>query len=191
MYSIFPFSVPASVASLRRALAFATPKSMSFVVPRMEMRRFWGETSRCTTPSGRPVVAVQLVGRVETPARVGDDAERDAHREDVVGGSYVAIELPQRLAVDELHRVVDEPSVLADLEDARDVLVIDLRGDLRLVEEHVAELPVVRVGLQDRLESDEPFEPELAGHAREPNRTHAALREDAKQLVTVESVPRS
>ena len=56
MYSSFPLSVPVLVSSVRRSLAFATPKSMSFVVPRTVTRMFCGETSRWTTsrycPSG-------------------------------------------------------------------------------------------------------------------------------------------
>ena len=137
------------------------------------------------------VVAVKLVSRMQATTRIGDDAQRNAHGERGPGRADVAIQLPQRLTVDQLHRIVEEPAVLADLEDARDVLVIDLRGDLRLVEEHVAELAIVRVRREDGLQRDEALESELAAHARKPDGAHSALRENAEQLVTVESVPRS
>src|SRR5690606_39880098 len=84
--------------------------------------------------------------------------------------------LSQRLAVDELHRVIEDASILTDLEDPRDVLVVDLRRDPRLVAEHVAELAIVLVRREDGLQGDQPLEPVLARDARGPDRAHAALR---------------
>ncbi len=103
---------------------------------------------------------------------------------------HVAMELSEGLPVDEIHCIIQEPAVFPDLEDARDVLVIDPGRDARLVEEHVAELAVVRVGREDRLHGDEPLEVQLPRQTREPHGTHAALRENADQLVPIEPVAR-
>ena len=138
----------------------------------------------------RTVGPAELVDCMQTGAGVGRDPQGDGERERRTDGADVAIELAEGLSVDQLHRMVEDAAVLTDLEDARDVLVVDLRGDPRLVQEHVAELTIVAVRREDRLQRDETLEAMFARQAREPDGAHAALREHAEQLIAVETIPR-
>ena len=63
--------------------------------------------------------------------------------------------------------------LLAELDDLRDVVVLDRRRDARLVEEHLLEAHVA-VELRD-LDRDELLESTLAFEPREPHRSEAAV----------------
>jgi hypothetical protein len=80
--------------------------------------------------------------------------------------------------------------LLAEVDDAGDVEVLDARGDARLVEEHLPETVVRRVLRQDGLDGDQLLEAVLAALARNPHARHTALGERPEQLVAVEPVPR-
>lgn len=52
MYEGLPLSTPTAVSGASRSLVMAIPKSRIFTRPSKVRIRFWGLTSRCTTPSG-------------------------------------------------------------------------------------------------------------------------------------------
>jgi hypothetical protein len=81
--------------------------------------------------------------------------------------------------------------VLAEIEDLRDVRVVDARGDAGLVEEHVDELVVLDEVRVDALDRDPLLEAAGPVHAREVHARHAAdadLVDDA--VATEEEGPR-
>ncbi len=59
MYSILPLRPPGFVCDTRPS-ARTIPKSITFTAPSNDTRMFCGETSRCTTPSGRPSESTRL-----------------------------------------------------------------------------------------------------------------------------------
>jgi hypothetical protein len=88
----------------------------------------------------------QLVCRVEPSAHVGDHANQ--HRDgqagaDPLGGS---VQLLQRIAVDPLHHQVQLPALLSQIENLRDVDVLDARSDLGFVQEHATKALVLGEG---------------------------------------------
>src|SRR5438309_2009592 len=98
-------------------------------------------------------------------------------------------DLRERLAVDELHHDVEDAVLLAEIEDVRDVRMLDARRDARLVEEHLLKARVVaELGL-DRLDGVELLEVTLAAQPREPHGGHAAGRNGTQKLVSIEPVP--
>jgi hypothetical protein len=92
----------------------------------------------------------------------------------------------QRVAVDPLHHEVEHVVLLAEVEDVGDVLVVDQRGDARLVEEHPLEARVVGQAWEDRLDRDELLEAALADLARDPHRRHAPLADGGEHLVAID-----
>src|SRR5262249_8616356 len=136
---------------------------------------------------GNSIRIPELVNGVKAGTDICRDAQRDVERKRRSHMPDVAIELADGLAVDELHRVIEDAAVFTDLQDPRDVLMIDLSRDARLIEEHVAELAIGAIARKDGLQSDQSLEPVLARHACEPDGAHTALREDAEQLVAVET----
>ncbi len=101
-----------------------------------------------------------------------------------------AIELRERVAVDVLHDQVEDLVLLAEVEDLRDVGVLDARSDARLVEEHLLEAHVRGELREDRLDGDELLEAVLASLARDPDARHPPLGDGAQQLVAIELVAR-
>jgi hypothetical protein len=87
---------------------------------------------------------------------------------------------PHVLAVDVLHR--EEVAAVGDagLVDARDVRMIEVRGELCLVEEQPHEARVLGVRRQDSLEHDESF---CRASAREKQLRHPTSCELAEDLV--------
>jgi hypothetical protein len=92
----------------------------------------------------------------------------------------------ERLAVDPLHDHEEAAVVLAEVEDLRDMVVVDARDDARLVEEHRAELCRSGEVGADRLDGEELLETELPDEATEPDGAHPAARAEGEQLVPVE-----
>ena len=148
-----------------------------------------GETSRCTTPSGWPSSSVSSCAAWRPGARVGDDARGEArlHRRHLPGAAQ---DVDERLAVDPLHREVEDLALLAELVDLADVRVMNDRRDARLVEEHPLELGLLGEVREDRLDRDGLREAALAVLARRPHARHAALRDGDEQLVATEARPR-
>jgi hypothetical protein len=138
----------------------------------------------------RPVAIPHLVRGVQPAARVGDDARHDA-----VGDGHPlllerALELVQRVAVDPLHDEVEDVVLLPEVQDLRNVVVLDPRRDARLVQEHLLEAEVAGELGEDRLDGDELLEAVLALHPRHPDGGHAPLRDRTEELIAVEPIPR-
>ncbi|MFO0553987.1 MAG: hypothetical protein U0271_36745 [Polyangiaceae bacterium] len=130
------------------------------------------------------VVVAELVRCVQAGARLSDDLHADAQG-DI--GAVLARELRQRgerLAVDPLHREVEDLVFLTEVDDLDDVRVLDARGDLRLVEEHLFERRIVGEVGQNRLDGDglrEAASPSRAPPKRSPcrpTRSGAGVRSD-------------
>ena len=106
-----------------------------------------------------PTRLVALVVRViEALAHLHHDEARlrDRHR---LAAAAAAIEDVAEVApVDVLERDVVAGIDDAEIEDLGDVRVVQLNRDLRLVDEHLDELFVLRDVRQDALDRDEPFE---------------------------------
>ena len=110
-------------------------------------------------------VAFELVGRVQTGAGVREDPHDDPHRDRLARALHHVAEDVERPPGDVLHHQVEDVVDLAELEDADDVRVVDARGELGLVEEHLLER---RIGPQldaDRLDGDARLEPARARSA--------------------------
>jgi hypothetical protein len=118
------------------------------------------------------VVAVGVVQRV---GRLPRDADRLVHAE-----LALAVELvPERLALDERHHVVEEPVGLARIEEGQDVGVLQVGGGLDLREEALGADDGGELGLED-LEGDLALVLDVLGQV---DAGHAALAELAPDLV--------
>ncbi len=132
------------------------------------------------------VPAAELMRGVQARRRVGDHAYGDLRRN---GAALVRFgdERVERVALDPFHRHVEDVLALAHFVDVNDVRVLDAANDLSLVEEHRAELRVVRELGQHGLHRDE-----LLGlhrrraSARNPHARHAPAADAREKLVTSE-----
>jgi hypothetical protein len=113
------------------------------------------------------------------------NAQTSSGHLDVLLGA-AAQDLVEIRAVDELHRDVVGLADAAEIERLRDVAVRQLDGDLRLVDEHLDELLVLREVRMDHLERDVLLEPGDAGGLREMDLGHAADCDLADQPVRAE-----
>ena len=104
----------------------------------------------------------ELVRRVKAPAHVGHDAQDDARRDEHALLASVRCDGRERVAVDVLHDQVSDVVLLADVENLRDVRVLDARRDPRLVQEHLLKTRRPPRTRQDRLDGDELLEAVLA-----------------------------
>ena len=138
----------------------------------------------------RAIALPEDVRRVEARSGVGADTERDARGDALLLLLCGAHYLGERVAVDPLHDDEGALLLLADVDDARDVAVLDARGNARFVDEHLLEARILRVLGQDHLHDDEALESLSAAETGEPHRGHAAVRQRAQQLVPVETVTR-
>ena len=86
-------------------------------------------------------------------------------------------------AVHVLHRVEVRARELSDVVNLRDVRMLELRGEPRLVEEHRDELRVLREVRQDALDADELLEAAVTVKPREKDLGHATRRELRDELV--------
>nr|WP_237244589.1 hypothetical protein [Sorangium cellulosum] len=131
------------------------------------------------------VAAAQLVRRVQAERRLGDDAERDRER-DAAARLALAENEVERLAVDELHHLIEDAVLLARIDGLRDVRVVDLRDERGLVQEHRLEVGVVaQLGAQ-QLDGDDPRE--LTARSSGPHRGHAPERDGDEELIATERV---
>ncbi len=96
----------------------------------------------------------------------------------------------QRLALHQLHDEEVVLAVVADLDDANDVRVIEQRREARLVEEHANELRVRREVRQDPLDDDEGAKAGNVAGQRQIDLRHAARREASNDLVAPETFHR-
>ena len=151
---------------------------------------FCGETSRWTTPSGRPVGVGRA--RARSRARCAACAIRYAVAPGVSGlaRGRLAQHRGQRLALHQLHHEEVLVAVVADLDDADDVGMIEQRGDARLVEEHADELRVGREVRQDALDDDQCAKSRHVAGQRQIDLRHAPCRQAADDLVPPEALDR-
>ena len=150
--------------------------------------RFDGEMSRWTISSGsfaerRAFRAALGVEVAHARGGLADQLDRVLERQEPAVRDAAAAQLVELLADDVLHRDVRDAVVLVDVVDVDDVGVVELRADLRLVEEHLDDPRIVgELGAQ-ALDDDFLLEAGHRGLAREINLGHAADREPAQQRV--------
>jgi hypothetical protein len=80
----------------------------------------------------------------------------------------------ERASAQVLHRQAEDAVELIEVEHAADVGVVDLRGELRLVEKHLEEPLVLRIFWANAFERDEAVHPRTASGPREVNGSHSA-----------------
>ena len=139
----------------------------------------------------RAPVAVGERVRVAEPARrLGDDVRRQRGAGRALLARRLAQHRRERLALHQLHRQEVLLAVVADLDDAHDVRVIEQRRQPRLVEEHADELPVRRQVREDPLDDQQrPVAGQLA-RQRQIDLRHPAGREASDDLKAPETLDR-
>ena len=170
-----------------RSALFAMPKSMTLVSPSNDTSTFGGEISQCTRLSDAPSFDVRrcAYARPFASSRPTNSARSTGSR------CLALVEQRERAAQVAALDVLEREEVLvadaADLEHLRDVDVLQLDRDLRLVDEPRDELRVggeVRQHLLDDGELLEPGEAVL----REEDLAHAAARQPLDQQVAPEDL---
>ena len=134
-------------------------------------------------PSARPCDVDRVVRVVERVEHVARDQRGELGRQPDLRARTLAQQREHVDAVDELHRDVRRVGVGAELEHLHDVAVIELRGDPRLVDEHLDERLVGREVRQDLLDRDQLLEAVLADQLRLEQLGHAADREAIEDLI--------
>jgi hypothetical protein len=137
--------------------------------------------------SERPTAAVLLAVRVVEPlTHLGADPR--AHR-----GGHLLPHLPEAVhdleqvfAPDVLHRDVVRVGDLPELVDRNDVRVRQLPGDLRLVDEHLDEIFILRHRRQDPLDRQDLLEALHAERLRRVDLRHATDRDAVDEQVLAE-----
>jgi hypothetical protein len=95
-------------------------------------------------------------------------------------------ELRHRAPFDVVHHQEVPVAVLAEVDDGDDVRVVQARRELRLVEEHVDELALVRQVLVHHLQREHPLKARLTGDARQVDLAHPSRGQLADGLVAAE-----
>ncbi len=125
----------------------------------------------------------------ESGARARRDGERDMQRHALAQSTRSRQHVENVFAVDELHRVEERVTDLTEVEDLRDVRVLQLRREARFVEEH-RDPPRIVIALgTDAFEHDVPLETRESVRARQEDFGHASLRQTSEQLVLVRGIP--
>ena len=132
------------------------------------------------------VLSAELVGRVEAVRRVCAHAGRELHGDALASLLHAAHDLAEGLAVEVLHGDPVGVVVLAEIEDLRDVRVVDARGDAGLVEEHVDELIVLDEVRVDALDRDPLLKAAGPVHAGQVHARHAAYADLVDDAVATE-----
>src|SRR5262245_9156928 len=141
----------------------------------------------------RPILVRELVGGVEPARGVGYGADDGGDGEPAPRANppLPTPEEPcERVALDEGHRLVAQPSLLTEIEHFDRVRVMDARCEPRFLEEHATEHPTLGVFTSNCLQRDVAPKPELPRLSCDPNLCHAATRDRDEQLVTAEAHPR-
>ena len=168
------------------SFARAMPKSQTLTSPSNETSRFDGDTSRCTMPSGLPVVVGAAVRVVEPLS-----ASRTTWSASSKGsGTFALRAAPEQIveveALDVLHRDEEALVLAPEVEDLHHVRVAQARRELRLVDQHLAEGRVARELRQDLLHDAEPRGAELGLLARQVDLGHPAFADEVEQGVAAE-----
>ncbi len=130
---------------------------------------------------------VVRVGEPRTCTR--GDRERDVERHALAERAGAREHVEDVLAVDELHRVEERVADLTEVEDLRDVRVLELRREARFVEEHRDPARIVIALGPDALEDHVALEACETIRAREEDFGHASLRQTSEQLVLGGRIP--
>jgi len=134
------------------------------------------------------LVEVALAVRVvECRGDLRSDEERELGRHRLPHLGSPLEDALEVVAVDELHRDVVGVGDLAEIVDVDDVVVVELRRELRLVDEHRDELFVVRHVRQDLLDRHRFLEAFDALHPGFPDLGHSARRNLLEQRVLAEA----
>ena len=115
--------------------------------------------------------------------RLPDQLDRVLERQEPAVRDAAAAQLVELLADDVLHRDVRDAVVLVDVVDVDDVGMVELRADLRLVEEHLDDARIVGELLAEALDHDLLLEARHRGLPREIDLGHAADGEPPHQRV--------
>ncbi len=135
---------------------------------------------------GAALEVLLTVRMIERRGETRTDQQRQAERQRAALGARAVQDRAQVLAVDELHRDEVVVADLAEVVDVDDVVVIELGGELGLVDEHRDEVGAVGEVRQDLLDGDRLLEALDALHARLPDLRHAADRDPLEQGVLTE-----
>ncbi len=131
-----------------------------------------------------PIGVHPMVGVVEGGQHVGADAEDDGQREGLVLLGEPALEASQVTARHVLHGQEELVALLAEVVDARDVLVLQFGVDARFVVEHPDEAVVGLVLGVDALDHQEAHEARVVDRASgEVDLRHAAFSQAVEQDV--------
>ncbi len=129
--------------------------------------------------------AVALVRVVQALRGARDDREHAADRDQLAHRVRAMQQRAHGLAVHVLHREEVAVAEAADVVHLRDVRVLELGREPRLVEEHAHEVDVGRALAEDPLEHDVARHAGDARAARQKDLRHATHRELREDLVTV------
>ncbi len=136
----------------------------------------------------RTLVIAQLVRGVKTRASVCRESQDHPEGQELPATRCLPVQNAERVSVEPLHHDVEQPVLLAEVDDLRDVRVNDARSDARLVEEHAPKLGMARVLREDELDGEQLLEAVHTLKARSPHRSHAPLRDRVEELVTMHPV---
>ncbi len=124
--------------------------------------------------------------RVVQPGRdAGDDRQHRLQRDLSAQRTRAQHEVAHGLAVHVLHREEVRAAEAADIVDLRDVRVLELDREARLVEEHPYEVDVARSLAQDSLQDDDAIRTGRSRREREEDLGHSALRDLGEHGVRV------
>ncbi|MEZ4251572.1 MAG: hypothetical protein R3B99_25440 [Polyangiales bacterium] len=129
-----------------------------------------------------PVLPTGFVRVMQTRSHLRDHVRRERERH----ASLALVQAPEhaveRLAVQVLHRQEPIVAKASELEDLRDVGVMQLRRDARFVEEHRDEVVFFGEVRVDAFDRDPLLEPTGGAGSREVHRRHAARAELGEDL---------
>ena len=134
------------------------------------------------------LVTPQAMGVVETAKRLADDVERELERQRDLRARAPAEKIVEVETLDVIHGDEQPAFFTPEVEHLHDVGVVQARGELRLVHEHVAEPRVAGEAPEDLFDHAQPTPAELDRLARKVDLGHPALADAVEQHVPPESV---
>lgn len=138
---------------------------------------------------GRAPFVGQLMGGVQPFGDFEDDSDRERRGHGLAFFLDLIDEGAERISLHPLHGLEQDAILLGQVEHLHHVRMDDARGESSFVQKHLPEALLLGVLGQDGLDGDVAFEAMVSEQSRRPDGPHAALRNDAKQLVSTEHVP--
>ena len=123
---------------------------------------------------------------LEPGRRPGDHGQRQLERDARPRAPGLGEQRTEVLSVNVLHRQEVDAGVLADLEDLRNVLMVQRGSEPRLIEEHLDGGRVVRPLRQDHLQDDVPLEATDPDGATDVDPRHPTRSDGSENLVLPE-----